>query len=63
MISPTALFHPPPAPHFKTFQVNEDKTKYYMQIKITGTKDITRLNTDNFAFENVTFFLIIWTPF
>jgi len=21
MISPTDLFHPPPAPHFKTFQV------------------------------------------
>jgi hypothetical protein len=32
--------------------INEDKTKY-MQIKRTGTKDITHLNTDNSAFENV----------
>ena len=32
--------------------INEDKTKY-MQIKRTGTKDITHLKIDNFAFENV----------
>jgi len=32
--------------------INEDKTKY-MQIKRTGTKDITDLIIDNFAFENV----------
>jgi len=32
--------------------VNEDKTKY-VQIKRTGTKDITCLKIDNFAFENV----------
>jgi len=32
--------------------INEDKTKY-MQIKGTGTKDITHLNIDNFVFENV----------
>jgi hypothetical protein len=32
--------------------INEDKTKY-MQIKRTGTKDITHLKTDNIAFENV----------
>jgi hypothetical protein len=30
--------------------INEDKTKY-MQVKRTGTKDITQLNIDNFAFE------------
>jgi hypothetical protein len=32
--------------------INEDKTKY-MQIKRTGTKDITHLKIENFAFENV----------
>ena len=32
--------------------INEDKTKY-MQIKRTGTKDMTHLNFDNFAFEHV----------
>jgi len=32
--------------------INGDKTKY-MQIKRTGTKDITHLKIDNFAFENV----------
>jgi len=32
--------------------INEDKTKY-MQIKRSGTKDITHLKIDNFAFENV----------
>jgi hypothetical protein len=32
--------------------INEDKTKY-MQIKRTGTKDITHLRIDNFSFENV----------
>jgi hypothetical protein len=32
--------------------INEDKTKY-MQIKRTGTKDITHLQIDNFGFENV----------
>jgi hypothetical protein len=32
--------------------INKDKTKY-MQIKTTGTKDITHLKIDNFAFENV----------
>jgi hypothetical protein len=32
--------------------INEDKTTY-MQIKRTGTKDITHLKFDNFAFENV----------
>jgi hypothetical protein len=32
--------------------INEDKTKY-MRIKRTGTKDITYLKIDNFAFENV----------
>jgi hypothetical protein len=32
--------------------INEDKTKY-MQIKRTGTKDMTRLKFDNFAFEHV----------
>jgi hypothetical protein len=32
--------------------MNEDKTKY-VQIKRTGTKDITHLKIDNFAFENV----------
>jgi len=32
--------------------INEEKTKY-MQIKRTGTKDITHLKIDNFAFENV----------
>ena len=32
--------------------INEDKTKY-MQIKRTGTKEITHLKIDNFAFENV----------
>jgi hypothetical protein len=32
--------------------INEDKAKY-MQIKRTGTKDITRLKFDNFASENV----------
>jgi hypothetical protein len=32
--------------------INEDKTKY-MQIKRLGTKDITHVKIDNFAFENV----------
>ena len=32
--------------------INEDKIKY-MQIKRTGTKHITHLKIDNFAFENV----------
>jgi hypothetical protein len=32
--------------------INEDKTKY-MQIKRTGTKDMTHLKFDNFAFEPV----------
>jgi hypothetical protein len=32
--------------------INEDKTKY-IQIKRTGTKDITHLKIYNFAFENV----------
>ena len=32
--------------------INENKSKY-MQIKRTGTKDITHLKIDNFAFENV----------
>jgi hypothetical protein len=32
--------------------INEDKTKY-MQIKKTRTKDITHLNINNYAFENV----------
>jgi hypothetical protein len=32
--------------------INKDKTKY-MQIKRMGTKDITHLNIDHFAFENV----------
>ena len=32
--------------------INEDKTKY-TQIKKTGTKDITNLNIDNYAFGNV----------
>jgi hypothetical protein len=32
--------------------INEDKTKY-MQIKRTGTKDMTHLKFDNFAFEHV----------
>jgi hypothetical protein len=32
--------------------INENKTKY-MQIKRTETKDVTHLNIDNFAFENV----------
>jgi hypothetical protein len=32
--------------------INEHKTKH-MQIKRTGTKDITQPKTDNFAFENV----------
>ena len=32
--------------------INKDKTKY-MQIKRTGTKDITHLNIDNYASENV----------
>jgi len=32
--------------------INEDKIKY-VQIKRTGTKDITHLKIDNFAFENV----------
>jgi uncharacterized protein YoxC len=32
--------------------INENKTKY-MQIKRTGTKDVTHLNIDNFALENV----------
>ena len=32
--------------------ISENKTKY-MQIKRTGTKDITHLKTDNFACENV----------
>jgi hypothetical protein len=32
--------------------IKEEKTKY-MQIKRTGTKDITHLKIDNFAFENV----------
>jgi hypothetical protein len=32
--------------------INEDKTKY-LQIKRMGTKDITHLNINNFAFENV----------
>ena len=31
--------------------INKDKTKY-MQIKSTGTKDITHLKTDNFTFDN-----------
>jgi hypothetical protein len=34
--------------------INEDKTKY-LQIKRTGTKDITHLKIDNFAFENVNY--------
>jgi hypothetical protein len=32
--------------------IDKDKTKY-MQIKRTGTKDITHLKIDNFAVENV----------
>jgi len=32
--------------------INKDETKY-MQIKRTGTKDITHLKIDNFTFENV----------
>jgi len=32
--------------------INRDKIKY-MQINRTGTKDITHLQNDNFAFENV----------
>jgi hypothetical protein len=32
--------------------VNEDKTKY-MEIKRTGTKDMTYLKFDNFSFEHV----------
>jgi hypothetical protein len=32
--------------------INEDKTKY-VQVKRTGTKDVTHLKIDNFAFENV----------
>jgi hypothetical protein len=32
--------------------INEDKTKY-LQMKRTGTKDITHLKSDNFASENV----------
>jgi len=32
--------------------INKDKTKH-MQIKRTGTKDITHLKIDHFAFENV----------
>jgi hypothetical protein len=32
--------------------IKEGKTKH-MQIKITGTKGITHLKIDNFAFENV----------
>ena len=32
--------------------INADKTKY-MQIKSEGTKDITHLKTDNFAFDNI----------
>ena len=31
--------------------INKDKTKY-MQIKRTGTKDITHLKIDNFTFKN-----------
>jgi hypothetical protein len=38
--------------------INEDKTKY-MQIKRTGTKDITHLKIDNFALK----ILIIWFPY
>src|SRR5215469_13526137 len=32
--------------------INDDKTKY-MQIKRTGTNNMTHLKFDNFAFENV----------
>ena len=32
--------------------INEDKTKY-VQIKRTGTNDITHLKINNFVFENV----------
>ena len=38
--------------HLSATHINEDKTKY-MQIKRTGTKDITHLKMDNFAYENV----------
>ena len=35
-----------------TLNINEEKTKY-MQIKRTGTKDITHRKIDNFTNENV----------
>jgi hypothetical protein len=42
--------------------INKDKTKY-MQIKRTGTKDITHLKIDNFVFENVENFNYLVTIF
>jgi hypothetical protein len=41
--------------------INEDKTKC-MQIKRTGTKDMTHLKFDNFPL-NMLKILIIWAPF
>jgi hypothetical protein len=37
--------------------INEDKTKY-MQIKRTGTKDVTHLKIDNFALKMLKILII-----
>ena len=36
MISPTDLFHPPPAPHFKTFQANAEYCQVLMATFLSG---------------------------